>query len=270
LLLLQGHFFEVGRGSNCEGVKKLQLGNPHIQSQLQQLEAAGCMFVPAASISSGTAAVKEVQLYSRGNGIDPRAWVAARNEARILHLLAQPQRRSQHVVRGLACIQHSGNIQIVTELLPNAVPFSSPRRSPQELRWSLQRFRELLLGLQELHSAGVVHGDLSGSNTVAYRLTPLGADTAAILDLGSAALVWEQRPVVTTLAYQAPEQLRDPSHAPGTFATDIYAITGVLGLMLTGRQPHHGGLRSWRRPALCRLPAVRAYQRYAPLQPERA
>ncbi len=106
---------------------------------------------------------------------------------------------------------------------------------------------DLASGLEAVHSAGVVHRDLTPSNVLlapsALSRVPFHAKLA---DFGVAFLIDSTRlttpgMVVGTAAYLAPEQVRGDAAAP---PADIYALGLVLLEALTGQRayPHASGI----------------------------
>lgn len=88
-------------------------------------------------------------------------------------------------------------------------------------------------GVQALHSAGNIHGDLKPSNVLRTRD---GTPKITDFDLASAADLGEHS-AGGNLALMAPERLAvEPS--PPTPLSDIYALGGMLYYFLTGTPPH--------------------------------
>lgn len=96
--------------------------------------------------------------------------------------------------------------------------------------------RQAALGLSALHEHGAVHRDFKPGNV------HLGDDgVVKLLDFGVVSLLDTTTITVAgrvpgTLAYAAPEQLRDECGV----SIDLYALGVVLYEMLTGQRPHRG------------------------------
>ncbi|HVH97213.1 MAG TPA: serine/threonine-protein kinase [Enhygromyxa sp.] len=108
-------------------------------------------------------------------------------------------------------------------------------------RWTRYVMRQVCAGLNALHRIGVVHRDLKASNCFYIRRS--GA--IKIIDLGIATFEdpmvtapgEEERSVVGTPEYMAPEQIRG---APVDRRADVYAAGVLLFELLTGRVPFCG------------------------------
>lgn len=120
----------------------------------------------------------------------------------------------------------------LSELIENNERLTVPR--------ALHITDQLLSGLDEAHSANLVHRDLKPDNLM---ITPLrsGEDFVKILDFGIAKLskdqgakLTHQGEVIGTPTYMAPEQIRGKEVTP---QTDIYACGAMIYEMLVGIPP---------------------------------
>ncbi len=107
--------------------------------------------------------------------------------------------------------------------------------------------RQMVAGLEAAHACGVVHRDFKSSNVMLEpRDSKISAGVARVVitDFGLARVVEEDEHsmfrtvdglgVSGTVAFMAPEQLKDEAIGP---ATDVYALGVVLFQMVTGRVP---------------------------------
>ncbi len=102
---------------------------------------------------------------------------------------------------------------------------------------------DILRGLIDAHTAGVVHRDLKPSNV--FLAQKGGRLRAMVLDFGVCKMdgVDTERLTVTgeaigTVAYMAPEQIRGAAKVDER--ADLYAFGVLVFEMLTGRLPHEG------------------------------
>ena len=133
---------------------------------------------------------------------------------------------------------------LVTELVPGRTLNERLAAGPLPEKEVLQIGLQLADGLEAAHREGVIHRDLKPGN---LRLTPEGR--LKILDFGLAKRVEpanqgtvtqsmsEPSGAAGTLAYMAPEQLRDEKADP---RADLWAAGVVLYELVTARRPFEG------------------------------
>jgi eukaryotic-like serine/threonine-protein kinase len=115
------------------------------------------------------------------------------------------------------------------------------------LRRAVMIARQILAGLDALHAAGVVHGDIKSDNVLVERM-PDGDDRARVIDFGLSHVELvpgdvrrpdpEDELVSGTPEYMAPEVVRG---CGSSTASDLYAVGVILYEMLTGTTPFAGG-----------------------------
>jgi serine/threonine protein kinase len=108
-----------------------------------------------------------------------------------------------------------------------------------DLAWSMHVFRQVCLGVQGLHQAGVVHRDLKPANVLR-----LADDRHVVADLGTAKREPRDSTVLTrtcailgTLCYLAPEQLMPGGSRQADARTDVFQLGKMLYQLITGRSP---------------------------------
>ena len=105
--------------------------------------------------------------------------------------------------------------------------------------WAVGAFRQICLGVQALHEAGVVHRDLKPANVLR-----LDDGRYVVADLGTAKREPRDSTVLTrtcailgTLSYLAPEQLLPGGSRQADARTDVFQLGKILYQMVTGRSP---------------------------------
>jgi serine/threonine protein kinase len=188
--------------------------------------------------------------------LDTGAQVAVKVVSRVLFdevLMARLHReaeaasliRSEYVPAVLEVSEtEDGEVFLVMERLVGE-PLSARLREKGTLPWSevAKIGEDILRGLIDAHTAGVVHRDLKPSNV--FLALKLGRTRAMVLDFGVCKLdtVDAERLTTTgeaigTVAYMAPEQIRGASRVDER--ADLYAFGALVFEMLSGRLPHEG------------------------------
>jgi len=121
------------------------------------------------------------------------------------------------------------------------------RDGPLSLRRGVLIARQILSGLEALHAAGIVHGDIKSDNVLVERQDD-GADVARLIDFGLARVQFGPRTssdsdhgdqrVSGTPDYMAPEVILGEG---ASTATDLYGVGIILYEMITGSTPFGGG-----------------------------
>jgi uncharacterized membrane protein len=111
--------------------------------------------------------------------------------------------------------------------------------TPLPARHAVRLARQIASGVQALHSAGNIHGDLKPANVL---LSPEGSPRVSDFDLASAADLNAFREG-GNIAFMAPEMARGDRRLPSPVG-DVYAIGGLLYMLLTGELPHGDNART--------------------------
>ncbi len=108
-----------------------------------------------------------------------------------------------------------------------------------DVAWSMHVFRQVCLGVQGLHQAGVIHRDLKPANVLR-----LADGRHVVADLGTAKREPRDSTVLTrtcailgTLSYLAPEQLMPGGSRQADARTDVFQLGKMLYQLVTGRSP---------------------------------
>lgn len=119
------------------------------------------------------------------------------------------------------------------------------RHGPLDLPRAANYIRQVALGLQHAHEAGLVHRDIKPGNLLVDR-----GGTVKILDLGLARILEARKDNLTekydndgtlgTADYLAPEQALG-GKVPLTIRADIYSLGATYFFLLTGRAPFQDG-----------------------------
>ena len=151
-------------------------------------------------------------------------------EARILHDFAG----EEAIVTVLDYFEANDTAYIVMEYLDGT---TLREKIPAEGRWGMEKvvrsFGPVMQALEHVHSAGVIHRDISPDNLMCM---PDG--TLRLLDFGAARKfdnVQTTHSVIYKAYYSAPEQ-RDEKGVLGSW-TDVYGLCSTMYYCLTGKEP---------------------------------
>jgi serine/threonine-protein kinase len=161
---------------------------------------------------------------------DARALNLIRREAVVGRRVSSP-----HVISVLAAAVHRPPYYVVMPWLPGVTLDKRLAGGPLPLYQALWIARQVTLGLDALHQAGWMHGDVKPGN---INVAPEGHVT--LLDLGFARRADEigwaaDRCVMGTWTYIAPEMIS--SALRGDIRSDLYSLGAVFYEMLSGRPP---------------------------------
>lgn len=158
-------------------------------------------------------------------------------EAHALQALSHP-----NLVRVMACGNHDGHFFIAMEMLRGMTLRDLITAHPAglEREAALDLFRQIAGGIAYLHGQNLVHGNLKPDNIFlrSEREAVIAGFRLPCLDPKQRAE--SEPPEISTLAYQAPEQI---THYTASARTDIYTLGILLYELTTGDVPFRGGSR---------------------------
>lgn len=127
-------------------------------------------------------------------------------------------------------------------LLDRIRTLGEARLDPENLAESLQILLKVCDAVAFAHSRGIVHRDLKPSNIMVGEFGEVYVmDWGIALRLGDPRpepVSFDERGVLGTPTFVAPEQIEDPDGVDGR--ADVYCIGGLLYALLTARAPHQG------------------------------
>ncbi|MBV8383850.1 MAG: serine/threonine protein kinase, partial [Planctomycetaceae bacterium] len=159
-------------------------------------------------------------------------------------------RRFAREVRMMERVKHKHVMPVVAANLAHHPPYFVMPLAERSLEQELPRlagheaevlaiFRQICLGVQAIHDAGIVHRDIKPANVLRFA-----GGRVAVSDLGAAKLESRDTTVLTqtgvvvgTLAFLAPEQFLPEGCRSADIRTDIFQVGKVLYQLLTGRSP---------------------------------
>jgi eukaryotic-like serine/threonine-protein kinase len=194
--------------------------------------AVGIVYRAWDTVEQGWVALKVLG----GQTLDATEKARFAREAKLLTEIADP-----HIVRVVAAGTFPDETPFLAmEWLEGQDLAARMRRGPVSLAEALSITRQVALGLEAAHAAGVIHRDIKPSNV--FLLTEDPGPRAKIVDFG-VALDQDTRltrtgTIVGTPAYMAPEQAR--AEAPIDARADLYSLGATLFELVAGRPPHVG------------------------------
>jgi serine/threonine protein kinase len=161
----------------------------------------------------------------------PSAAIVARfrREAEVLARVLSPR-----VVRLLDSGEDAAGHYLIMEYIEGeSLAALLERDGPRSPAEALEVLEAITEGIADLHRAGVQHRDIKPANVIqTARAGPRVVDLGLAMDPSLTQLTREgQR--MGTMAYAAPEMLRDGTSSP---ASDVYQLGGLLYELITGRR----------------------------------
>lgn len=169
-------------------------------------------------------------------------------EIAVLKRLSHP-----NIVRYMECLlyQNRGGSFVVFEHQARGVIMDATRLegvSPIPERAARELIRDVISGLEYLHSLQIAHADVRPDNLLrgvsgSVKLNPLGCITHEFTEVRSMTALVRARLAGSSPAFLAPELCwrgNAPKLPPKSYAMDVWAVGAVLYFMLYGRVPFSG------------------------------
>ncbi|XP_057792641.1 mitogen-activated protein kinase kinase kinase 18-like [Salvia miltiorrhiza] len=195
--------------------------------------ASAAVSIAVSRISGDVFAVKSAEL-ARSESLQ--------REQRILSTLNSP-----HIIgyKGFdITVENATSVfNLMIEHAPDGALTDALRRGGGRLpEAAIRRYaRGIVIGLEHLHSRGIVHCDIKGSNVLVA-----GGGAAKIADFGCAKAAGEAAAIAGTPMFMAPEAARGEEQG---FAADVWAVGCTVIEMATGRAPWPEAAETLRRIA---------------------
>jgi serine/threonine-protein kinase len=168
--------------------------------------------------------ILDPRLVARQPGLREQFWAEARSAANLNH---------PHVVTIHSLGSSDGYSFIEMEYVPGATSLKEwvIRRGPLEPLPGSRLVRQVVMGLDAAHQAGLVHRDVKPANVL---LTHLGYAKLADFGLSRPLVGMSAERLAGTPTFMAPELFQG---APASARSDIYAVGVMLFYLLSGRLP---------------------------------
>ena len=156
-----------------------------------------------------------------------------RNECQILQLLDHP-----HILKVLDILEGDDQFCMVTEWVDGVTLDAYMRVNPPMPGPVLNMIDQVCDGLEYMHARGVVHRDIKPENIMITSSGQIKILDFGLARIGGSAFEDQEASMAGTVAYMAPELLKNKQLTE--FQSDIYALGITLYELLTGRVPYEG------------------------------